>query len=209
MAAALLSTGTSVLRGCPRISDVYLMEKILKYLGAETWWEGQDLYLDCSHADGTMIPECYSGKMRSSVILMGAMLGRSKKAQTGYPGGCVIGKRPVDLHIQVLRRLGAAVVENGGMIRASCGKLRGAEMFFQKRSVGATEQGILAAVQRGKQFLTAVPVNRKFIGFAIILPEWGQRSGFMKKAVSVLKEWRSLKLAMTAFHQTVLSPEPI
>lgn len=146
MAAALLSTGTSVLRGCPRISDVYLMEKILKYLGAETWWEGQDLYLDCSHADGTMIPECYSGKMRSSVILMGAMLGRSKKAQTGYPGGCVIGKRPVDLHIQVLRRLGAAVVENGGTIRASCGKLRGAEMFFQKRSVGATEQGILAAV---------------------------------------------------------------
>ena len=132
MAAALLSTGTSVLRGCPKISDVYLMEKILKYLGAETWWEGQDLYLDCSHADGTMIPECYSGKMRSSVILMGAMLGRSKKAQTGYPGGCVIGKRPVDLHIQVLRRLGAAVVENGGMIRASCGKLRGAEMFFQK-----------------------------------------------------------------------------
>ena len=78
MAAALLSAGTSVLRGCPRISDVYLMEKILKYLGAETWWEGQDLYLDCSHADGTMIPECYSGKMRSSVILMGAMLGRSK-----------------------------------------------------------------------------------------------------------------------------------
>ena len=63
MAAALLSTGTSVLRGCPRISDVYLMEKILKYLGAETWWEGQDLYLDCSHADGTMIPECYSGKI--------------------------------------------------------------------------------------------------------------------------------------------------
>ena len=160
MAAALLSTGTSVLRGCPRISDVYLMEKILKYLGAETWWEGQDLYLDCSHADGTMIPECYSGKMRSSVILMGAMLGRSKKAQTGYPGGCVIGKRPVDLHIQVLRRLGAAVVENGGMIRASCGKLRGAEMFFQKRSVGATEQGILAA-DKPRQFHLYQGITRK------------------------------------------------
>lgn len=85
MAAALLSTGTSVLRGCPRISDVYLMEKILKYLGAETWWEGQDLYLDCSHADGTMIPECYSGKMRSSVILMGAMLGRSKRHRQDIP----------------------------------------------------------------------------------------------------------------------------
>ena len=210
MAAALLSTGTSVLRGCPRISDVYLMEKILKYLGAETWWEGQDLYLDCSHADGTMIPECYSGKMRSSVILMGAMLGRSKKAQTGYPGGCVIGKRPVDLHIQVLRRLGAAVVENGGMIRASCGKLRGAEMFFQKRSVGATEQGILAAVlAEGKTVLNGCACEPEIYWLCIILPEWGQRSGFVKMAVSVLKGWRSLKLAMAAFHQTVLSPEPI
>lgn len=71
--------------GMPRISDVYLMEKILKYLGAETWWEGQDLYLDCSHADGTMIPEYYSGKMRSSVILMGAMLGRSKRHRQDIP----------------------------------------------------------------------------------------------------------------------------
>lgn len=67
--------------------------KILRELGARTWWEGHDLYLDCSHADGTVIPEHFSGKMRSSVILMGAMLGRNGKAQTGYPGGCVIGKR--------------------------------------------------------------------------------------------------------------------
>ena len=145
MAAALLSTGTSVLRGCPRISDVYLMEKILKYLGAETWWEGQDLYLDCSHADGTMIPEYYSGKMRSSVILMGAMLGRSKKAQTGYPGGCVIGKRPVDLHLYVLRRFGAEIKEEEKKITVSCKKLCGTEIVFSKRSVGATEQAILCA----------------------------------------------------------------
>ena len=155
MAAALLSSGISVLRGCPKITDVFLMEKILRDLGAETWWEDHDLYLDCSRADGTVIPECYSGKMRSSVILMGAMLGRNGKAQTGYPGGCVIGKRPVDLHIQVLRCLGAKVVENDGMIQASCGKLLGAEMFFSKKSVGATEQGILAAVlAEGKTVLT-------------------------------------------------------
>ena len=150
MAAALLSTGTSVLRGCPRISDVYLMEKILKYLGAETWWEGQDLYLDCSHADGTMIPECYSGKMRSSVILMGAMLGRSKKAQTGYPGGCVIGKRPVDLHLYVLRCFGAEIKEEAKKIMVSCKKLCGTEIVFSKKSVGATEQAILcAALSKG------------------------------------------------------------
>ena len=84
--------------------------------------------------------------MRSSVILLGAMLGRNHKASTGYPGGCVIGKRPVDLHIKVLRSLGAKIVENDTEIRASCGKLKGAEILFPKSSVGATEQGILAAV---------------------------------------------------------------
>lgn len=74
MAAALLSSGTSVLRECPKITDVFLMEKILRELGAETWWEDHDLYLDCSHADGTVIPEYFSGKMRSSVILRGQCL---------------------------------------------------------------------------------------------------------------------------------------
>lgn len=146
MAAAFLSEGTSVLRGCPRIADVFLMEKILRDLGAVSWWQGHDLYLDCSQAEGTVITEAFSGKMRSSVILLGAMLGRNHKASTGYPGGCVIGKRPVDLHIKVLRSLGAKIVENDTEIRASCGKLKGAEIFFPKSSVGATEQGILAAV---------------------------------------------------------------
>ena len=146
MAAAFLSEGTSVLRGCPRIADVFLMEKILRDLGAVSWWQGHDLYLDCSQAEGTVITEAFSGKMRSSVILLGAMLGRNHKASTGYPGGCVIGKRPVDLHIKVLRSLGAKIVENDTEIRASCGKLKGAEVFFSKSSVGATEQGILAAV---------------------------------------------------------------
>lgn len=155
MAAALLSSGTSVLRECPKITDVFLMEKILRELGAETWWEDHDLYLDCSHADGTVIPEYFSGKMRSSVILLGAMLGRNGKARTGYPGGCVIGKRPVDLHIQVLQKLGARIVENGNEIQATCGKLKGAEVIFPKSSVGATEQGILAAVlAEGKTVFT-------------------------------------------------------
>ena len=146
MAAAFLSEGTSVLRGCPRIADVFLMEKILRDLGAVSWWQGHDLYLDCSQAEGTVITEAFSGKMRSSVILLGAMLGRNHKASTGYPGGCVIGKRPVDLHIKVLRSLGAEIVENDTEIRAFCGKLKGAEIFFPKSSVGATEQGILASV---------------------------------------------------------------
>ena len=79
--------------------------------------------------------------MRSSVILLGAMLGRNHKASTGYPGGCVIGKRPVDLHIKVLRSLGAKIVENDTEIRASCGKLKGAEIFFSKKQCGGYGAG--------------------------------------------------------------------
>ena len=153
--AALLVDGVCRIENVPQISDVTLILQILRELGARTWWEGHDLYLDCSHADGTVIPEHFSGKMRSSVILMGAMLGRNGKAQTGYPGGCVIGKRPVDLHIQVLQKLGARIVENGSEIQAACGKLKGAEIIFPKSSVGATEQGILAAVlAEGKTVLS-------------------------------------------------------
>lgn len=146
MAAAFLSEGTSVLPGLSQNRGCISYGKILRDLGAVSWWQGHDLYLDCSQAEGTVITEAFSGKMRSSVILLGAMLGRNHKASTGYPGGCVIGKRPVDLHIKVLRSLGAKIVENDTEIRASCGKLKGAEIFFPKSSVGATEQGILAAV---------------------------------------------------------------
>ena len=145
MAASLLHRGVSVLKGCPRIADVFCMEEILQKLGAVTWWEDHDLYLDCTHADGSHVPEIYSGRMRSSIILLGPILARNHQAEIGYPGGCVIGKRPVDLHLYVLRRFGAEIKEEEKKITVSCKKLCGTEIVFSKRSVGATEQAILCA----------------------------------------------------------------
>ena len=146
MAASLLQREICVLRGCPRISDVFYMEEILHILGAVTWWKDHDLYLDCSMACGTEIPSEYTGRMRCSVILLGALLGRGQKGVIGYPGGCVIGKRPVDLHLYALKCLGAEISEENGNIHAFCKKLNGNEISFKNRSVGATEQAILAAV---------------------------------------------------------------
>lgn len=146
MAASLLHRGVSVLKKCPRITDVFCMEEILNTLGAKTWWEENDLYLDCKNADKTEITSCYTGRMRSSVILMGALLGRSRKGTVGYPGGCVIGKRPIDMHIRALRKLGANVEDNGLFIKAFCRELKGTQIIFPGKSVGATEQAILAAV---------------------------------------------------------------
>ena len=149
MAASFLYPGVSVLKGCPKIADVFCMEEILQTLGAVTWWEDHDLYLDCSKAGGTKIPKEYAGKMRSSVILLGAMTARNKNASMGYPGGCVIGKRPIDLHLMVLEKLGAQLEEEDFGITASCTCLRGNTIVFPKKSVGATQQGVLAAATAG------------------------------------------------------------
>lgn len=146
MAASLLQKGVCVLRDCPRITDVFNMEEILQSLGAVTWWEGHDLYLDCSRADGCTVPKDCAGKMRCSVILTGSLLGRNGKAKIGYPGGCVIGKRPIDLHIYALKCLGARIKERDGIIEMTCSKLLGCEIEFAQRSVGATEQALLGAV---------------------------------------------------------------
>lgn len=146
MAASLLHRGTSVLKGCPRIADVFCMEEILMSLGAVTRWEGHDLYLDCTHADGTEIPGTFTGKMRSSIILLGVLLARNKRGCIGYPGGCVIGKRPVDLHFLALKSLGARITEGDFFIYGECEKPEGRRIVFPKSSVGASEQAILGAV---------------------------------------------------------------
>lgn len=146
MAASLLHRGVSVLKGCPRIADVFCMEEILRELGVKSWWEGHDLFLDCTCVERSAISGKNTGKMRSSIILLGVLLARKKKCCIGYPGGCAIGKRPVDLHIDALRALGAKITEGAFFIYGECEKLRGGRISFRKSSVGAAQQAILAAV---------------------------------------------------------------
>ena len=118
----------------------------MKSLGAVTWWDDHDLYLDCSCADGTEIPAVYTGRMRSSIILAGAVLARNRKCRIGYPGGCTIGKRPIDFHLMALRALGADVRENASGLDGECVRFEGQDIVFPKSSVGAAQQAILAAV---------------------------------------------------------------
>ena len=133
MAASLLHRGVSVLKGCPRIADVFCMEEILQKLGAVTWWEDHDLYMDCENAGKWSVPFEYTGRMRSSVILLGALLARNGKGSLGYPGGCVIGKRPIDMHLFVLRKLGAVITEEQGFLMAEAPSARGIRLFFKKK----------------------------------------------------------------------------
>lgn len=174
MSASVLHDGVTVLEGCPRISDVCFMTEILKCLGAQIRWEGHTLFIDGSGINASVIPAIYGVQMRSSVTLMGSLLGRMHRFEMPFPGGCVIGKRPVDLHIQVLRSLGAKVEEKDGILWASCESPEGFCHVFKKKSVGATENAILAAVRaKGKTRLSGCSVEPEIIWLCRFLEAMG------------------------------------
>ena len=145
LAATLLHPGVSVLRGCPRLSDVDASIRILRHLGCDARWEGDALVVDAAAPTRCEVPESLMREMRSSVIFLGAILARMGGAQLSYPGGCELGPRPIDLHLAALRTLGARIEENAGMLDCCAPKLTGSEITLAISSVGATENAILAA----------------------------------------------------------------
>lgn len=146
LSACVLNEGETVLHGCPRIKDVSFMLEALECAGAKVKWEGSTLCLDTS----VMKPEPFvenAGSMRSSVMLLGSFLGRFGKAVIGYPGGCCIGKRPIDLHEQSLNAMGAVFCEEDAYLEARCDGLEGCDLYLPYPSVGVTENILLAAVK--------------------------------------------------------------
>lgn len=146
LAATLLTGECSYIKNCPRISDVYAMVSLLQSLGCTVNWQENGLVVDSSSVQrGEMCSEAVRG-MRSSLCLLGAMLGRCSEVVMEHPGGCVIGSRPIDLHISALEQMGVEFWEEAGMLKASAHRLHGAEIILPKPSVGATENIILAGV---------------------------------------------------------------
>ncbi len=146
LAAAVLHKGVSILENCPLLSDVETAAEILRCLGAKVTREGLRLTVDATELKSCTVPESLMREMRSSVIFLGALLARFGEAELFYPGGCELGPRPIDLHLQALRELGAEISTENGGIRAKAPCLRGAEITLALPSVGATENAILAAL---------------------------------------------------------------
>lgn len=147
LAATILTREANVIHNCPRIADVYQMLNLLKCIGCEVCWEGDGVRVDAAHVCLRQMPaEAITG-MRSSLCLLGSMLGRVGEVVMEYPGGCVIGARPIDLHLSALSQMGVIFREEEDRIRGSTQDgLHGAEILMEKSSVGATENVILAAV---------------------------------------------------------------
>lgn len=146
LAACILAPGESVIENCPKLSDVEATIKILRGLGCRVHREGQSVWVDACAVRRGVIPEHLMHELRSSVIFLGAMLARLGEAELSYPGGCELGPRPINLHLDVLRALGADIQEEGGLLRCSApGGLRGCTLSLSFPSVGATENAMLAA----------------------------------------------------------------
>lgn len=148
MASLLLTRGTSILKGVPASSDVLHMLTLLRALGVHITFnhELQTMELDTSFVDKwTVIPEIMQ-KMRASVLVMGPLLARFKRADIALPGGCVIGSRPIDYHLKNFTKMGASIDEQGAYLKVHAQHLRATDLVLDYPSVGATENLMMAAV---------------------------------------------------------------
>lgn len=146
LAASILCKDFVRISHCPKISDVFSMLHLLESLGCTVQWEGDSVIIDAKVIQSTKLLEKQARVMRSSIILVGAMLGREGKVEISYPGGCSIGARPINLHLDALRKMGVEIVESEENILCQCTKLHGEEIDLDFPSVGATENIILATV---------------------------------------------------------------
>ncbi len=145
LAASLLFTGGCVLHNCPHLSDVDAAVEILKALGCTVAREGHSIRVESGNLCTEEIPEELMGTMRSSVLFLGPLMARLGRCRLSQPGGCVLGRRPIDLHLNGLKTLGAEITEKDGSVTC-CGTLTGGTVALSYPSVGATENLILAAL---------------------------------------------------------------
>lgn len=148
MAAAFLVNGKCTLESCPNLTDVYSASRILNSLGCKCSIVGNRAEIDSSGANSSKISEKLMREMRSSIMFMGAILGRTGDCTFSIPGGCELGPRPIDMHLAALSKMGAEITDDGGEIRCHMpkGKAHGARISLSFPSVGATENIILCAV---------------------------------------------------------------
>ena len=147
MAATLLNEGVTMLENCPKISDVEIMQELLLELGCKVEWHDHVLFIDTSTLNACEISERLVKRMRSSIILLGALLGRCGEAKMSKPGGCQLGARPINYHLSGLASMGVEINEQEDIICCKTRNLQGATINLKFPSVGATENIMLAAVK--------------------------------------------------------------
>lgn len=146
LAACVSVNGISVIHNCPSLTDVDAAVKILEYLGCRVTRRESALVIDSSEVKRSDIPQHLMHEMRSSIVFLAPLLSRFGSACVSTPGGCEIGLRPIDLHLNAMRKMGAVIEEESGILSCSCPNgLSGAKIVLSFPSVGATENIMIAA----------------------------------------------------------------
>lgn len=174
----LASTGEVVLSNVPILSDVFTMEQVLAYLnvGVSFNKEAKEMTLDASGELKSDTPLEFMSKMRASIVVMGPLLARMGRAKVALPGGCAIGSRPIDLHLKGFEAMGATVTVGKGFIEAYADELKGANIYLDFPSVGATQNIMMAAtLATGTTVIENVAREPEIVDLANILNRMGAK----------------------------------
>lgn len=155
MPATLLNSGLNRIDNTPEVNDIFTMIKLLKQLGVESEFQNHSLQLNTSQITSQVAPYEHVKKMRASVYVLGPLLSRFGYTKVSMPGGCAWGPRPINLHLEAMKRLGAEISLEEGYIIARANKLKGAKIHFDIPSVGATGNALMAAtLAKGTTIIT-------------------------------------------------------
>lgn len=174
--ASLLSDETVQIENIPNISDIDALNEILEYLGAKVKRENSSIEIDPSYIENKEIPENISKKLRASYYFMAALLGKFKKVEMYFPGGCSIGARPIDQTLKAFEKLGAKIITQGNKYIITASTLNGAHIYLDMPSVGATINTILASVKaHGETVIENAAKEPEIVSVATFLNNMGAR----------------------------------
>ncbi len=176
MPAALLNEGKNIFTNIPEVNDIYTMKKLLAHLGAETSFENNSIIIDTSNIVSQDAPYEHVKKMRASIYVLGPLLAKYGYAKVSLPGGCAWGPRPINLHLEAMKKFGAELDLEGGYIIAKSKKLHGAKIIFDVSSVGATGNAIMAAVlAKGETLISNAAIEPEVTLLAKALEKMGAK----------------------------------
>lgn len=187
IAASLLTQEKIRLKNVPRVKDVFTILTLMKELGAEYHIRKNSLSLQTKKTLSEEASYALVRAMRASILVLGPLLARQGKAMVALPGGCAIGSRPIDLHIHGLEKLGASISIEHGYIQAEAKKLYGTEIEFEKKTVGGTENIIMAAtLAKGETILKNCSLEPEVSDLCELLVKMGAKiDGIGQETVQV------------------------
>lgn len=194
LAACIICKDECVINNCPDISDVRITGKILNYLGCDFSFEKGTFTVNSKNISKSDIPDFLMREMRSSIIFLGSLLSALGKARLSLPGGCELGPRPIDLHLDGLRQMGLRISESHGCLECDVGKgLCGCNIALSFPSVGATENLILAAATaKGTTVLTNTAKEPEIIDLINFLNKCGAKIKYSYDGTIVIDGVRRL-----------------